>query len=78
MISKKSMLYDYMNILIIVFTFEWSKFGQNSNYLIKAIYTNLAYTHLVETIKLLKVWIYYKESQSLRVYHINYLNECIC
>ena len=32
--------------------FEWSKFGQNSNYLIKAIYTNLAYTHLVETIKL--------------------------
>ena len=52
MISKKSMLYDYMNILIIVFTFEWSKFGQNSNYLIKAIYTNLAYTHLVETIKL--------------------------
>ena len=52
MIYKKSMLYDYMNILIIVFTFEWSKFGQNSNYLIKAIYTNLAYTHLVETIKL--------------------------
>ena len=52
MISKKSMLYDYMNILIIIFTSEWSKFGQNSNYIIKAIYTNLAYTNLVETIQL--------------------------
>ena len=51
-ISKKSMLYDYMNILIIIFTSEWSKFGQNSNYIIKAIYTNLAYTNLVETIQL--------------------------